>query len=35
MRSERLQTIGLVVVALIVLAVVLIRYGGVLPWSAR
>jgi len=35
MRSERLQTVGLVVVALIVLAVVLIRYGGALPWSAR
>jgi hypothetical protein len=35
MQNERLQTIGLVVVALIVLAVVLIRYGAVLSWSAR
>jgi hypothetical protein len=34
-RNERLQTIGLVVIALLVLAVVLIRYGGTLPWSAR
>ena len=35
MRNERMQAIGLIVVALIVLAVVLIRYGGTLPWSAR
>lgn len=35
MRNERMQTIGLIVVALIVLAVVLIRYGATLPWSAR
>lgn len=35
MRSERLQAIGLLVIALLVLAVVLFRYGGSLPWSAR
>ncbi len=35
MRNERLQTVGLIVVALIVIAVVLIRYGRMLPWSAR
>lgn len=35
MRNGRLQTIGLVVVALIVLTVVLIRWGTVLPWGAR
>ena len=35
MRSERLQTIGMIVVALLVLAVVLIRYGNVIPWGAR
>jgi hypothetical protein len=34
-RNERLQAIGLVVIALLVLAVVLLRYGGTLPWSAR
>lgn len=35
MRNERLQTIGLLVVALIALAVVLIRWGAVLPWGAK
>lgn len=35
MRSERIQAIGMIVVALIVLAVVLMRYGARLPWSAR
>ena len=35
MRNERLQTIGLVVIALLILVVVLVRYGGMLPWSAR
>ena len=35
MRGERMQAIGLVVVALIILAVVLIRYGRVLPWGAK
>ena len=30
-----MQAIGLVVVALIILAVILIRYGGVLPWGAK
>lgn len=35
MRTERLQTIGVLVIALLVLAVVLLRYGGALAWSAR
>jgi len=35
MRGERMQTIGLVVVGLIILAVVLVRYGGILPWGAK
>lgn len=30
-----MQTIGLVVVGLIILAVVLVRYGGILPWGAK
>jgi hypothetical protein len=35
MRTSRVQAIGIMVVALLVLAVVLIRYGGTLPWGAR
>ncbi len=30
-----MQTIGLVVVALVILIIVLMSYGGVLPWSAK
>jgi hypothetical protein len=35
MRTQRVQAIGIVMIALLVLAVVLIRYGGTLPWGAR
>ena len=31
----RTETIGFVVIALIILAVVLLRWGSVIPWSAR
>ncbi len=31
----RTETIGLVVVALVILAVILARWGSVIPWSAR
>jgi hypothetical protein len=35
MRALRQETIGLILVALILLAYVLVRYGSVLPWGAR
>jgi len=35
MRALRQETVGLIVVALLVLAYLLARYGSVLPWSVR
>lgn len=31
----RTETIGFVVVAALILAVILLRWGNVIPWSAR
>jgi hypothetical protein len=31
----RTETIGFDVIALVILSVILIRWGGVIPWSAR
>ena len=31
----RTETVGFVVIVLVILAVILIRWGGVVPWSAR
>jgi hypothetical protein len=31
----RTETIGFVVIALVILAVILVRWGNVIPWSAR
>lgn len=31
----RTETIGLLVIALVILGVILARWGGVIPWSAR
>jgi hypothetical protein len=35
MQAERREAIGLILVALLVLAFVLLRYGGSIPWGAR
>lgn len=31
----RVETIGFLVLALVVLAIILVRWGSVIPWSAR
>jgi hypothetical protein len=31
----RTETIGFLVIVLVILAVILIRWGGAIPWSAR
>lgn len=35
MRNGRVHAVGIIVLALVLLALVLLRYGGVLPWGAR
>lgn len=35
MRALRQETAGLIVVALLVLAILLAKYGSLLPWGAR
>jgi hypothetical protein len=35
MRAVRAQAVGLIVIALLLLALALLRYGRVLPWGAR
>jgi hypothetical protein len=35
MRALRQETVGLIMVAVLVLAYLLARYGGLLPWSVR
>lgn len=32
---RRTETIGILVIALLILVVILVRWGGVIPWSAR
>ena len=32
---RRTETIGFLIVALVILAVILLRWGDVIPWSAR
>lgn len=35
MRAHRVQTLGLVVLALLALAYILLRWGADIPWGAR
>jgi hypothetical protein len=34
-RAARQQTIGLIVIALLILAILLVRYGRTISWSAH
>jgi hypothetical protein len=34
-RALRTETIGLIVIAVIVAIMILARWGGIIPWSAR
>jgi hypothetical protein len=35
MRNARVQAFGMIAVALLLLGLILLRYGRVLPWGAR
>ena len=34
-RALRAETIGLIVIALMLAIMILLRWGGIIPWSAR